>query len=271
MKIKKLYDKNGLLFAEIKYSDKINADVSKHYHCMFSMAAIKTGTVSIEIEAKEAITLHEKSLVLFNPEQVHRSKFSDKKTKGFYELYLSTPWCTDIQNEIYGENLEYIDIDTNILNSEKTYKKFIALLQAVLKDKKGLNFENVFKSFMREIFEEMCDINYLSKKENPYYNIINKARQYILRNIHRDITLDMLSNYLGFSKSYIIRIFKNVYGQTPYAYVLNLKINKAKMLISTSNKVNLGDIAKDVGFYDQSHFTKSFRKIYGVNPKLYKS
>lgn len=269
--MKKLYDNTSSLFAEVIYSNKISNDVNKHYHCMFSIAAIKNGNVSVEIDNNEPITLNKNSLAIFNPHQVHRSLFKNNSTKGFYELYLNKNWCTTIQNEIFGNELDFIDIDTNLLNSQTLYRKFTSIMDAILNDTKGLNFEKVLKSFVYELFENYCDINYLNKKNDAHYNILNTARQYILRNIQRDITLDMLSNYLGFSKSYVIRIFKETYGQTPYAYILNLKINMAKELISKEKNPNIGDIAYAAGFYDQSHFTKSFKKIYGVNPIFYKN
>lgn len=269
--MKKLYDKNGLLFAEVIYSNKILASVNKHHHCMFSVAAVKTGEVLVELNNNEPLTLKKDGLVVFNPQQVHRSIFKDNFTNGFYELYLNRSWCTSIQNKIFGQNLDYIDIDTNFLESAELYGRFVTMMDAILKDKKGLNFEKVLESFAYELFENHCDINYLNKKSEPYYNILNTARQYIMRNIDRDITLDMLSKYLGFSKSYIIKIFKDSYGQTPYAYILNIKINKAKNLISTEKNPNIGEIAYATGFYDQSHFTKSFKKIYGVSPNFYKN
>lgn len=237
---------------------------------MFSMSAIEKGEVDVEIENKEDISLTADTVVMFNPEQVHRAKFKDHETCGYYELYLSTQWCTEIQNRIFGQNLEYIDIDNNQLSSSKYYEKFLTIMRAILNDKKGLNFENLLKEFMEDIFQKNCDINYLSKDDNPYYNIVNKARQYILRNIDKNITLEKLSGYLGFSKSYIIKMFKSIYGQTPHAFIVNQKINRAKMLISTEREKKLGEIAKKSGFYDQSHFTKNFKKVYGVNPKEYK-
>ncbi len=237
---------------------------------MFSMAAIASGTVRIEIESKKAISLTPNSIIMFNPEQVHRSEFKTPATYGYYELYLCTSWCQKIQNKIFGHDLDYIDIDTNLLESEQHYKKFLTILNNILNDRKGKNFETVIKNFMSEIFENYCDINYISKRDNQYYNIINKARQFIMKNIDKDISLDRLSGYLGYSKSYVIRIFKNVYGQTPHAFIVNQKINRAKMLISMEERKTLGEIAKETGFYDQSHFTKNFKKIYGVNPKEYK-
>jgi len=82
--------------------------------------------------------------------------------------------------------------------------------------------------------------------------------------------LDDIANNIGYNKEYIIRIFKNEFGLTPHAFLMNEKVNYAKNLLDNSKDKSICDIAVDIGFYDQSHFTKLFKKSFATTPKRYK-
>ena len=56
---------------------------------------------------------------------------------------------------------------------------------------------------------------------------------------------------------------------SPMDYVLSLRVQEAQRLLSTT-QLSLGSIAAATGFYDQSHFTKRFRKVTGLTPLQYR-
>lgn len=64
-------------------------------------------------------------------------------------------------------------------------------------------------------------------------------------------------------------IFKQIYGDTPYAYIKKYKMNKAAFLIATTD-LNISDIALSLGYLNASKFTEAFKDINGVLPKDYK-
>lgn len=69
------------------------------------------------------------------------------------------------------------------------------------------------------------------------------------------------------SKYYMIRKFKNDVGLTPHKFLLQNRIRKAQRLLQKGLKV--ADVAAEMGFYDQSHFVKSFRKVMKIPPEEY--
>lgn len=63
--------------------------------------------------------------------------------------------------------------------------------------------------------------------------------------------------------------FRELLRMSPSEYILKLRVEIAQKLLSTSNK-SLAEIAGEAGFYDQSHFTKRFRKVSGMTPLAYR-
>ncbi len=99
----------------------------------------------------------------------------------------------------------------------------------------------------------------------------SKIKKYISKNIKKDMSLNDLSSYIGCSSNHTIRIFKKEFDMTPHAFIIHQKITQARKIMKRrSSRTTLASIAKEVGFYDQSHFSKSFKKVLGVNPSVYR-
>lgn len=93
--------------------------------------------------------------------------------------------------------------------------------------------------------------------------------EYIEDNLQRNLSLIELAKIVQMSPNYFVRLFKQSTGVTPYQYVLDCRINKAKELLK-NRKLTLAEISQQLGFYDQSRFTNTFSKRMGITPKKYR-
>lgn len=94
---------------------------------------------------------------------------------------------------------------------------------------------------------------------------IKRATNYIDAHFKENFSLDALSARCYMSKFHLLRTFKKVTGLTPYTYQVHLRLNEARKLIF-SNK-SFTEIAFELGFADQAHFTNTFKKhANGANP-----
>ena len=92
---------------------------------------------------------------------------------------------------------------------------------------------------------------------------------YINDHLNRDLHLAELANLVQISPYYFSRLFKQSTGTTPHNYVTKCRIEKAKQLLKRQD-LSIAYISQQVGFNDQSHFSKIFCKIVGVTPKKYR-
>ncbi len=98
---------------------------------------------------------------------------------------------------------------------------------------------------------------------------VYKVIEYIRSNYFKKISLDDISKYVHFSKTYLSRIFKEETGENISSYINKVRIEKAKLFL-TDKTISLVDVANLTGFEDQSYFTKVFKSIVGVSPKKFK-
>ena len=85
--------------------------------------------------------------------------------------------------------------------------------------------------------------------------------------LEEEISLVNLSEQINLSAFHFARLFKNSLGLSPHQYILQSRVERAKKLIAAAAKPNLTDIGLQVGFYDQAHFTKAFKRLVGVTPR----
>lgn len=94
---------------------------------------------------------------------------------------------------------------------------------------------------------------------------MNTIDAYINNNINTAISIDDLAELLHCSKFYFLREFKKHLGITPYQYLLNLRLEKAKHLLSSPH-AQIAHVALELGFNDQSHFTRAFKNHFDITP-----
>lgn len=94
---------------------------------------------------------------------------------------------------------------------------------------------------------------------------LRRALDYIEDNLIEEISLETLASEIGFSKYYFSRLFKQTTGQTPYQYVLQRRLERAKALLQQGS-ITIIAAAHLFGFSDQSHFSRLFKKSYGMTP-----
>jgi AraC family transcriptional regulator len=94
---------------------------------------------------------------------------------------------------------------------------------------------------------------------------LRRVRSFIEEHMHEPLEVADLATIAGLSRFHFIRLFRLNTGESPRKYLLRARINRAKQLLMTS-EASIGDVALQVGFYDNSHFANSFRRFFGISP-----
>lgn len=102
------------------------------------------------------------------------------------------------------------------------------------------------------------------------YREMDEAIAYVLHHYAEPIEVTHLAELTHLSVSQLDRRFKRLYQMTPMQYVLRVRINAACQALTTSDR-SIAEIAAACGFYDQSYFTKQFRKQFAQTPTAYRA
>lgn len=95
---------------------------------------------------------------------------------------------------------------------------------------------------------------------------IHEALTYIEQNFQHDITVENIADFCRLNRSYFGKIFKHSLGSSPQDFLINYRMKKAAELLKMSS-LPIKDIAIAVGYPNQLHFSRGFKKIYQISPR----
>lgn len=108
----------------------------------------------------------------------------------------------------------------------------------------------------------------LSDSDHPQdVDMVRQVQRYLHDHVATPVRLRPLAESLGMSAFRLVRTFCRVVGVPPYAYFIQLRVNRAQALLSQGASIR--DVTYSCGFCDQSHFTRTFRRVIGVPPGKY--
>jgi len=132
----------------------------------------------------------------------------------------------------------------------------------------NLSDYELLKQWFVEKMAEACR-NISGKREESSNNVVDIAKEYIKNNYSKPLSLDEVSYYVNISPYYFSKIFKEGTGENFIEYLTNIRMEKAKELLS-NNDYSMKEICMMVGYSDPNYFSRSFKKNVGVTPTEYK-
>lgn len=109
------------------------------------------------------------------------------------------------------------------------------------------------------------------KNQDYYYALTQSIKEYILNNYAGEVLgVPKIAERFHFSANYVNGIFKSQTGETIPSYITNLRLGKAKKLL-TETKIPVSEIATEVGYSRLTYFSRIFKKKYNISPNEYRN
>lgn len=187
-------------------------------------------------------------------------------------------------NKIWQELIVVSNKDTVLIRtrSAEIAKAILLLLEEIKISSDAIPLS--YQSFINKIslrqsigFTEICLREFVTNASNMFNQYMNETwckqilriKESIELNLHTNITLEMISNNIYLSPFYLCHLFKERTGTTLMDYVTERRIEKAKLLLSTSNE-KVESIAMKVGYNNANSFSRMFKKRTGISPSEYR-
>ncbi|MFW5972297.1 MAG: response regulator transcription factor [Bacillota bacterium] len=164
-----------------------------------------------------------------------------------------------------------IDVNKNlidIIDRSSEEMEEIITIEDMIKVINQIDTLSVLEVWQCQMIDYYFDI--LSEIRGSKYNsIVNKAIRFMNVNYQKDISLEMISDYVHVSPNYFSKIFKKETGSNFVDWLNSLRVNKSKeILAKTDKKCSL--IAEEVGYNDYRYFSFNFKKYTNMTPRKYR-
>jgi AraC-like DNA-binding protein len=102
----------------------------------------------------------------------------------------------------------------------------------------------------------------------PSVHAVRRARDLLLARVAAPPTLDELSDAVECNRFVLLRQFRRACGLPPHAFVLRTRVEQARARLARG--ADVAEVAHELGFADQSHFTRLFKRVVGLTPGSYR-
>ena len=117
----------------------------------------------------------------------------------------------------------------------------------------------------RYVFDHFRKMEFKKQETNAeVFRALFNAKCHIDAHLSENIALERLAIRVGISKYHFIRLFKSIFGISPYQYQKHQRLKHARMALRKGSPVS--DVALNFGFADAPAFSKAFKQAFGVNP-----
>lgn len=240
---------------------------AKHSHETFSIGAV-TGGRSVYVNRRASERIGAGAVVMMNPDDAHACNPVADERWSYCMLHVDVAWLTRLQHELgFSENRAFRAF-SQIMTTDVELFAGLNRLHATLVDDDA---DMLHKESAAIVF-----FSGLQQKLNPAVlpgdggegRQLARAAEFIAENCTRALTLDDICDAAGLSASHLIRAFKQRYGMTPHAYLINRRIQYSRAQLRRGRLI--ADVALDAGFADQAHLQRTFKRLVAATPGQYR-
>ena len=209
------------------------------------------------------------SLVVIHPGEVHTGEAVTPVGWSYRMLYPEAIQLQRAASQLTGTGSNYPFFRAPVITDPQLVQQFIHLHTHLEAGATVLERESHWLAFLTQLIARHGDGRHSGPTQQPRSDraLLQQALAYLEANSAAAITLDELAAQVHLSPYHLLRIFKATYGLPPHAYLTQLRVQRAKRLLLAGQSI--ASIALAVGFTDQSHLTRHFKRIVGVPPGQY--
>lgn len=266
--------KNNILRVEKKFSrqQKIadfdftvshyqqNLRMAKHTHESPYISLVLRGAYQEKI-GKHVSERIANSVIFHTAQEGHAVRFHNDQTQ-ILQIEFSSGW--------FGKNKDFKSIFESPCEFNNGTVNWIAA-RLFMEYKRQDQFSSLaIQGLMLEMLAEAGRYKTRQNSENKTPKWLNRVEEILYEQFESKNSLESIAQEVGVHPVYLSREFRKRKGYTIGEFVRRRRIEVSCRKISDSKK-ELCDIAYEVGFYDQSHFTNTFKRITGITPAEYRA
>jgi len=237
----------------------------KHFHSHYTILLVEEG-INEGFTERQRYRVEPGQVLIINPGELHAGHSFDQRYLRFRSLRITEAML----QRVYADNGVAISGDvvfeTLPITDARLAQQITALSLGLAQQKGEYEVEADYTSLLLTLLSRYSNKKKTAGPEQVNRPALLRAERFIRDNYKADIKLQDIAAYAYLSRYHLVRQFKKHYGLSPFQYLRNLRVEEAKKRFPGA--ASLTQIALEVGFFDQSHFIRNFKKIEGMPPSV---
>ncbi|MEO1146384.1 MAG: AraC family transcriptional regulator [Cyanobacteria bacterium J06638_22] len=254
---------------ELLHANYLTHSFGRHAHEEFAIGVIYAGAQAVTYRRSEKLLMPTGSIAAINPAEIHTGYAANIEDGWTYRmLYPTAELLQQVASEVAGHG-GHIPFFPQPVIFDQGLARQIYQMHCALEDTHTSAIEKETHLFrvLSTLILRHADSRPLVQSVSGDPRMVQCVRDYLSAHFQRNISLTELSSLTNLSKFHLCRSFQEAVGLPPHAYLNLIRVHQAKRRLKLG--IPIAQVAVDVGFYDQTHFTKRFKAALGITPKQY--
>ena len=249
-------------------------------HDFWEMVYVDKGRVKVRCDDNELV-LSQGEIVFHRPNEFHSIRAYDSEPNFFVISFVSTSAAMEYF-EGYHATLDKTlkgFISSIVSESENTYvipKNDTGLVGLEKKEDAFIGGEQLIKIYLEELLIMLIrnvtkkgGVAVFPNKESMENHLVTAVKDKISKGLESKLSVSEICRMIGYSKSYLSKLFKEQTGESIAAYSVRLKVKRAKQLIR-EGVLNFSEISDILAFDNPQYFSRVFKRETGMTPTEFK-
>lgn len=264
------YDQlEGAYPAELMHATYVTQSFPRHTHDGFGVGVIERGALGFYYRG-ENVVASEGMINLVNPGEVHTGHAAIKAGWTYRMFYLDAEVMEAVAGEIAGQGQGTPFFEQGVIRDPSLAAELYALHRDIESDQdSSLEYETRFLGVMIRLIQRHAIDAPALRRAGQEHQAVRRACEAMNDDASAHFDLQGLAEIAGLSPFYFIRVFQRQTGLTPHAYLMQRRVYQGKARLRRGQSII--DTAYACGFTDQSHFTRHFKRLFGLTPGQYRN
>jgi AraC-like DNA-binding protein len=239
---------------------QVTQEYPRHWHDEIYLSATLSGTSYLDyLGTSERIPRG--ALAMVAPGDIHANR---KIGCTFRCLFIEFHALQNSVEQYIERNIHALSFRSSLIEDHRILRKFLQVHHSMQDGEPGLARDDFAFSFLHQLVARHSATNILQPRNGNEDFAVRRTRQFLDEHYAERISLHELARSTRLSACHLNRSFRRKIGMPPHEYQLQVRILKAKSFLRRGRSIS--ETASLVGFVDQSHFTRHFKRSVGVTP-----
>lgn len=238
----------------------------RHVHLTYQVGIVTQGAQRFWHRGAHNVLTADR-IATFNPDEVHDS--CSALPVGYRSGILR--FSDNTLRELFGDSKERF-FQNSLFRHEHVLTRLCKIFQCLpavdfMASGERLAISESIRLIIGDLFQDDVFLKTTVQEARQCQLVKSRIKEQILTDPSEPLSLGELAIAVGFSEYQLIRHFKKTFGMTPGAYQLWVRLERSKEKLAAGHSIV--DVAAQMGFTDQSHLTRNFRRAFFVTPGQY--
>jgi AraC-like DNA-binding protein len=239
---------------------RVTQEYPRHWHEEIYLCATLGGTSYLDCRGTPLLA-RRGALAVVAPGDIH----ANWKTEcSFRCILMNFHALKNAVEQFVERNIQELSFRSGLIEDQRTTDGFLKVHRSLEDDEPGLARDDRVFSFLHDLAVRHSAAGIPVPRNGNEDFAVRRTKQFLDERYAERVPLHQLARLMGLSAYHLNRSFCRRIGMPPHEYQVQLRILKAKLLLRLGRSIS--ETASLVGFVDQSHFTRHFKRSVGVTP-----